>query len=92
MKGDQDLKFEVGDRVKFVLRFGKIEEGVRVEAPDEYNVVSLEQQTSVCNKLKWNESQHHYRVVECCQPRPTAAEAAMLAIDHAYLLRVVREK
>jgi hypothetical protein len=28
MKERPDLKFEVGDRVKFVLRSGKIEEGV----------------------------------------------------------------
>jgi hypothetical protein len=28
MKKDPDLKFEVGDRVKSVLRSGKIEEGV----------------------------------------------------------------
>jgi hypothetical protein len=28
MKNDPDLKFEAGDRVKFVLRNGKIEEGV----------------------------------------------------------------
>jgi hypothetical protein len=28
MKDNSDLKFEVGDRVKFVLRNGKIEEGV----------------------------------------------------------------
>jgi hypothetical protein len=27
MKNDPDLKFEVGDRVKFVLGNGKIEEG-----------------------------------------------------------------
>jgi hypothetical protein len=28
MKNDPGLKFEVGDRVKFVLHSGKIEEGV----------------------------------------------------------------
>jgi hypothetical protein len=28
MKDNPDLKFEVGDRMKFVLRNGKIEEGV----------------------------------------------------------------
>jgi hypothetical protein len=28
MKKDPDIKYEVGDRVKFVLRNGKIEEGV----------------------------------------------------------------
>jgi hypothetical protein len=28
MKNNPDLKFELGDRVKFVLRNGKIEEGL----------------------------------------------------------------
>jgi hypothetical protein len=28
MKNNPDLKFEVGDRIKFVLRSGKVEEGV----------------------------------------------------------------
>jgi hypothetical protein len=65
---------------------------VGLQEPARENVMSLEQKTSVGNYLRVDGTERQYRVVWCDEPKPSAFEAACLAINDQVTLRVVLDK
>jgi hypothetical protein len=62
---------------------------VGLQEPTHDNVMSLEQKASVGNYLQVEATGRQYRIVWCGEPKPTAFEAACLAINNQATLRVV---
>ncbi|HXM93147.1 MAG TPA: hypothetical protein VOA64_02660 [Candidatus Dormibacteraeota bacterium] len=62
---------------------------VGLQEPTHDNVMSLDQKAAVGNYLRVEATNRQYRIVWCDEPKPTAFEAACLAINDKVTLRVV---
>jgi hypothetical protein len=65
---------------------------VGLQEPTHDNVMSLEQKAAIGNYLRVDGTQRQYRVLWCDEPKPTAFDAALLAVNNRVTLRVVLDR